>query len=413
MDWVACVGVDWGDKEHAYEIQPREGPRTKGRLKSSAEDVHEWVRGLREQFPIGVIVVALEQGRASLVYALMSHADIAVAPLNPRASKAYRESQRLSGASSDPLDAGLICDFAVKHIDTMRMWKPDDQLTRKLRLLVETRRTLVEKRTALTHQLSAALKEYFPQPLQWFDGESSPLLRAFLTRWPTMEMSRTATADELADMMRECRRRKVAAAAKDLADKIRLATPLIDDAAIIDARSMYVQSLIALIEPLESEIKRYDTVIAELWTAHPDREIFDSLPGAGPVLAPRLAVAFGLDRSRYHDADEIQCYSGIAPVTEASGRAKWVHARWAFPTFLHQTFHEFAEASTRHSAWANAFYKYQRDQGADRHAAIRALAFRWIRILLRIWQAEDTYDEARYIETLRKKQSPIAARLAT
>ncbi len=412
MDWIACVGVDWGDQKHAYTIQSREEPRTKGVIDASPEAIHEWVRQLRERFPIGVIVVAIEQGRGSLVYALMGHADIAVVPINPRASKMYRESRRLSGASNDPVDADLICDFLIKHIEDLRVWKPTDELTRKLQLFVETRRTLVDKRTALTHQLSAMLKEYFPQSLQWFGGESSPLLHAFLDRWPTLESLQAASFEELVDVLRRCHKRKVASVAKELAETIRLARPLIRDAAIIQARSMYVQSLIALIEPLQTQIKRFDTAIAELWSAHPDREIFDSLPGAGPVLAPRLAVAFGLDRSRYHEADELQCYSGIAPVTESSGRTEWVHARWGFPTFLHQTFHEFAESSIPQSDWAKAVYNQQRELGADRHAAIRALAFRWIRILLRIWRTEVEYDEQIHIDNLRKRHSPIAARFA-
>jgi hypothetical protein len=54
-----------------------------------------------------------------------------------------------------------------------------------------------------------------------------------------------------------------------------------------------------------------------------------SLPGAGAVLAPRLLAAFGSQRHRYASADEVQTYSGIAPVTERSGKRKWVHFRWA------------------------------------------------------------------------------------
>ena len=78
---------------------------------------------------------------------------------------------------------------------------------------------------------------------------------------------------------------------------------------------------------------------------HPDHELFASFPGAGKVMAPRLAVAFGEDRSRWQEAREIQSYSGIAPVVESSGRGVWVHARWRCPKFLKQTFHEFAQTS--------------------------------------------------------------------
>jgi len=175
---------------------------------------------------------------------------------------------------------------------------------------------------------------------------------------------------------------------------------------------MYAQSLVAILDPLESQIVEYDKVIAAAWANHPDRKLFESLPGAGKVMAPRLAVAFGRDRSRYASAEEVQCYSGIAPVVEQSGRQRWVHARWGYPQFLHQTFHEFAQASIPQSAWAKAVYQEHREHQAGHHEAIRALAFRWIRILFRLWKTGELYDEQRHVDTLRKKQSPIIGRLA-
>ena len=53
MEWVACVGIDWGDKQHACMIQTRQGTRQAMTLGSSPEDVHRWVRELRERFPEG------------------------------------------------------------------------------------------------------------------------------------------------------------------------------------------------------------------------------------------------------------------------------------------------------------------------------------------------------------------------
>jgi transposase len=412
MDWVACVGVDWGDKEHAYVIRARDGAKSTGVVGSTAEEVHEWARALRERFPTGTVIVALEQGRGSLLYALMMYEFLALVPINPRASKAYRESLRLSGASNDPADASLICEFALKHLAELRVWQADDALTRKMRMLAETRRTLVDQRTGFTHALAATLKQYFPQALQWFGGEKSALLRAFLAQWPTLEQLGQASLDQITIVMRAQRRRKVSAAAQELIEKIRSAVPLTRDWAIVEGSALYAQSLIEILAPLELQIAKYDQAIADLWAVHPDRAIFDSLPGGGPVLAPRLAIAFGVDRSRYQSAHDVQCYSGIAPVVEESGQQRWVHARWGYPKFLHQTFHEFAQASIPHSAWAKAFYREQRDRGAGHHQAIRSLAFRWMRIVFRLWKSGELYDEQRYIAVLTRKGSPIAGRLA-
>lgn len=412
MEWVACVGVDWGEREHAFAAQALAGERIHGKFESAPDEVHEWARRIREIYPTGTIAVIVEQSRGSLIYALMAYAYVAIVPVNPRASKAYRESRRLSGASSDPLDADLLCDFGIKHQTELRVWQPDDIVTRKLRLMAEARRTLVDQRTALTHALAATLRQYFPQALQWFGGEKSSLLRALLTRWTTLHALATASTDELRQVYRSCHRRKIDAAIEALGERLRTAVPLTQDPAVIESSSMYVSALIALIDPLERHIVKYDQEIKAVWANHPDLPIFESLPGAGAVMAPRLAVAFGTDRSRYQSADEIQCYSGIAPVQEQSGQRRWVHARWGFPSFLHQTFHEFAQASIPHSAWAKAVYHEHRERGAGHHEAIRALAFKWMRILFRLWQDHTVYDEAIHLERLKAKRSPIVQRLA-
>lgn len=89
-------------------------------------------------------------------------------------------------------------------------------------------------------------------------------------------------------------------------------------------------------------IEQYDLEIEQIAVQHDDYSLFNSLPGAGPSLTPGLMVAFGEQRERYTLAAELQKYSGIAPVTEHSGKKHWIHWRWQCPTFLRQTFVEWA-----------------------------------------------------------------------
>jgi hypothetical protein len=65
--------------------------------------------------------------------------------------------------------------------------------------------------------------------------------------------------------------------------------------------------------------------------------------------------------------------------------------------------------SMRYSIWAAAFYRQQREKGKGHHAAIRALAFKWLRILYRCWQDRKPYDEATYLIALRERNSPLLA----
>jgi hypothetical protein len=151
-------------------------------------------------------------------------------------------------------------------------------------------------------------------------------------------------------------------------------------------------------------ILSYDQQIETLARQHPDFAIIDSLPGAGPALVPRLIAALGTQRDRYQSASDLQAYSGIAPVLASSGKQHWVHWRWACPKFVRQTFHEWAAHSIGASAWAKAYYEQQRANGKPRNTVVRALAFKWIRILFRCWKDRKPYREDLYREALARHQ---------
>jgi transposase len=411
MEWVAFVGVDWADQKHAYAVRGADGSEPQGEFSSRPEEVHSWVARLRERYPTGTIMIALEQSRGPLLYALSGYDFIQLVPVNPRALKAFRTSLRLSGAKDDPTDAVLIRDFAATHLSEMRVWSPDDAITRKLRLLVESRRLFVDQRTAFTQALKDALKQYYPQIIEWFKTVDSPVALAFVKHWPTLESARTARTDVLRRVIKSNSRR-TSEAIDELITRIRGAIALTSDQVIIQATALRVASLCALVKETDAQVRTFDQAVAQLWAQHADRELFASFPGAGAVMAPRLAAAFGSERARFTDAVQMQNYAGISPVTEQSGKHSWVHSRFQCPKFLRQTFHEFAEVSIPHSDWAHAFYRMQRERGAGHHQAIRSLAFRWIRILYRAWSTNIPYDESRYVDTLRRKNSPLATRLA-
>jgi len=184
--------------------------------------------------------------------------------------------------------------------------------------------------------------------------------------------------------------------------------PAIRDGAVIEAKSTVVRVMVQVMVSLLEGIANLDQKIEEA-AAHPDFFIFDSLPGAGAVMAPRLLAAFGSQQERYGSAGEVQTYTGIAPVMEKSGKKKWVHFRWACPKFLRQSFHEWAGHSIAQSVWARSYYQQLRNRGKGHHAAVRALAFKWIRIVFRCWKDGVAYDESRYLHSLAGRGSPLAA----
>ncbi len=195
-------------------------------------------------------------------------------------------------------------------------------------------------------------------------------------------------------------------------EQIEQGVVLTEDAGIVEPLQLLVAALIAQLQVLLPSIATFDAKIEELFESHPDAELFAALPGAGPQLAPRLLVAFGEDRERFGSAQDLLRYSGIAPVQESSGQKSWVHWRWSCPKFLRQTFVEWALQTRKHSFWAEAFYQMQRQKGKTHQGAIRALAFKWIRIVFRCWQDREPYDEVKYLMALRRKGSPLVQNLA-
>jgi hypothetical protein len=145
---------------------------------------------------------------------------------------------------------------------------------------------------------------------------------------------------------------------------------------------------------------------AELAKELPDFKLFAALPGAGAALAPRLRTAFGENRDRFPDAASVQNRTGIAPVVERSGNKSWTRWRFIASGFLRQTFVEWAGETVPHSFGAQAFYESRRAKGVSHQAILRALAFKWIRILWRCWHDRQPYDEARYLMALQKRHSP-------
>jgi transposase len=408
--FAACIGIDWGDKKHAWALQVAGSSQVeKGELEHTPEAIQEWVAQLRQRFPAGWLAIALEQSRGPLVFALSKYERLVLFPIHSTSAAEYRKVFRPSGAKGDGPDAALHLDMLVRHRDKLRPLNPDTPETRALQLLTADRRQLVDERTRFCNRLRDNLKSYYPQFLQWFEDPYAPVALDFLQRWPTLEELQKAKPATLRKFFQEHRCTDEAKNETRL-EAIRSAVAATTDFAVITAGRAAACAAVGTLATLHESIREYDRQIAQIAKAHPDFAIFSSLPGAGEVLVPRLIAAFGTQRDRYAHASEIQQYSGIAPVTVDSGQQHWVHWRWSCPKFLLQTFHEWAGHSILHCDWAEAYYRAQRDdKNKSHHAAVRSLAYKWMRIVFRCWQDRVPYDDARYVATLQRRRQASPA----
>lgn len=412
-EFAALVAIDWADQKHAWALRiPGSSDRETGTIDHTPEVVDAWAAELRLRFGGRPIAVALEQSRGPLVFTLTKYEHLIIFPVHPTVLVNYRKSFRPSGAKDDPGDARLLLDILMLHRDKLRRLEPDTSETRTLQFMVEERRKLVHERTRYSNRITAHLKMYFPQVLGWFDEIGSTIAADFLERWPCLEQLQRARPATIERFLIDHNSRDHERIAQRL-QEIRKAIPATSGAAVLASCSTAIVAWAALLKQVLAAIAIYDEKIDALARAHPDYALMNSFPGAGPALTPRLIAAMGSRRERYQVAQEIQCYSGIAPVVASSGQQHWVHWRWACPKFLRQTFHEWALHSIAYSQRAREYYEQQRAKGKRRNTVIRSSAFKWIRILFRCWKDRQPYDEAAYQRALdarrTKKPTPTPA----
>ena len=410
--FAAFVGLDWADAKHDICLQAAGTERREFLvLAHRPEAIDAWVQTLRTRFHGQPVAVCLERNKGPIVSALRAYDFLVLFPVNPFTLAQYREAFTPSHAKDDPTDAELQVELLLKHRDKLTPLSPQSPTLRALAQLVEHRRRLVGDTVRLTHRLTSALKNSFPHVLQWFQEKDTGIFCDFLSHWPTLKAAQLTRRTTLERFFRAHHVRSADVITTRI-EAIKSAVALTTDEGVITPNALLVQALVAHLRVTLQAIADFDKAIAQRAQAHPDFPLFDALPGAGAVFAPRLLVAFGEQRERDASAEELQKYAGIAPVTARSGKKSWVHWRLQCPTFLRQTFVEWAAESIRHSFWAQVYYQQQRDKGKAHQAAVRALAFKWIRILSRCWQARTPYDESVYLQALKRRSAPLLHHVA-
>ena len=406
------IGLDRSDqKADLCLIDTHTGQRRSVVIDTAPEALWEWLLALRQQHPDARVGLCLEQPAVHLISFLEAYAWITLHPINPITLQKYREAFVTSRAKDDTQDAEYLADLLLTHHAKLPVWTPEDSATRAVQQLVLHRRAVVDERTALSNRLIALLKQYYPQALR-LCGEDlwRPLATAFLLKWPSLQMVQKAKPTTLKAFyyLHGSRSDKLLVERLALVER---AVPVTDERAVIESFVQRVQLLCRQLQLVQKTLHQFDQQIAAAYAAHPDREIFASLPGAGPVFQPRLLASLGSQRERFDSAASLQCYTGVAPVTKRSGGSSHIHRRYLCPKFHRQSFHEFAGESILWSRWAAAFYLQQRIKGCAHHTAVRALAFKWQRVIWRCWQDRKPYDDARYEAVLRKRNSPVVALL--
>jgi transposase len=336
-EFAAWVGIDWADQKHDLALLAAGSAKEEHcQIEQTPEAIDAWATELRRRFGGKPVAVCLEQSKGSLIYALMKYEFLVLYPINPKQLARFREALAPSGSKDDPTDASWALRLLISHRDQLRAWRPDDSATRLIRLLVEDRRSLVEQRTRLCNQLQDRLKQVFPLALEVLGSLTTDVAAEFLLRYSSFQELRQAPPAEVAALYR--RHGLGQAKIEERLQRIASATPLTTDVPLVESARLLIRSLATQLSALAEPLREYDRQLAAQMRKHPDATIFESFPGAGDALAPRLLAAFGADRERLQNAAQMQDLSGISPVTRRSGRMKSVLRRWACNKFLRQPF---------------------------------------------------------------------------
>ena len=162
---------------------------------------------------------------------------------------------------------------------------------------------------------------------------------------------------------------------------------------ISNAKSLLAVTLAIQLRVLQKQLDQYRAMIAKLFAQHPDHDLFGSLPGVGEKLGPRLLAELGDDRGRFDSAEALQCYAGTAPISYQSGQIHRTRFRRACQKTLRFSVHLWANLSRAACPWAEAYYRKKRKEGKSHACALRCLGQRWLKILWKMWQSRQSYDE--------------------
>ena len=390
MQKTYFAALDWARAHHDVVIIDRSGQIKEAiRFEHTAEgwqNLHDLVA----RYP--KLPVAVETSHGTVVEQLFA-AGATVYPVNPKTAVRYRERHAPADVKDDQRDAWSLADALRLDGHTWRPLVPQDAIIAELQLLCRDEVALIEQRTALVNQLRQALHEYYPAALEAFDDWVSPATWAFVVAFPTPALLQQAGRRRWEKFLHTHKLWRPKTSEHRL-EVFARATALSGTAPTAAAKSLLAVSLARVLQTLEQQLADYRVRIAAVFARHPDHELFGSLPGTGPKLAPRLLGEIGDDRTRFPDAVALQCIAGTAPVTKQSGQICYQKMRHACNDTLRATVHLWADISRKRCAWAEAYYQAHRQTGQSHACAVRCLGQRWLKILWKMWQARAPYDEA-------------------
>lgn len=388
------VGDDWAEDHHDVHLMDADGTTLASRR------LPEGLAGIRGFHDLvaahvdepGQVVIGTETDRGLWVEALAA-ADYQVFAVNPLAVARYRDRHQVSGAKSDAGDAKLLADLVRTDRHNHRPISGDTPQVEAIKVLGRAHQNLIWSRNRNTNALRSALREYYPAALEAFESLADRDALAVLGRAPTPADAAGLSVAKIRSALKAAgRRRNLDTRALEIQTALRtdqLAAP----PAVAAAFGATTRAAVGIIAELNHQIADLEAELATHFEAHPEADIYRSLPGLGVILGARVLGEFGDDPNRYTTAKSRKNYAGTSPLTIASGRKRAVLARHVRNRRLYDAIDQWAFCALTNSPGARAFYDQHRAAGDLHHQALRALGNRLVGILHGCLRHHTHYDE--------------------
>jgi transposase IS116/IS110/IS902 family protein len=285
----------------------------------------------------------------------------------------------------------------------------DSQIAEHIKVVARAHQRMIWSRVRQVNSLRSMLREYYPAALAAFGADlAGREALAVLAAAPSPDRGRRLSQARVESLLRKAgRQRNVAATAAKI--RATLATEqLTARPGVVPAYAASASALIVVLSAMAEQTEVLARQVEQGFGQHPDAEIYLSQPGLGIILGARVLAEFGDDPDRYADAKSRKNYSGMSPITKASGTKRVVLARFARNRRLGDALFLQAFAALNNSPGARAFYDRQRARGATHYQALRALANRLVGILHGCLRSHTPYDEHLAWHSEPNKLSPAA-----
>lgn len=277
-DFAALIGIDWADQKHDIcEITPHSSNPKFLVISSSTKAIHQWARQLQTRLPNQKVAIACELKKGPLVYVLEQYDHIVLFPVNPTTVSQIRKAFANSGAKDDPSDAFIIAQLLERNMDKFKPLESDSPSVRAIARLVEGRRKLVQERVKLSNKITSYLKEYYPQPIDWFKEKDTTIFCDFIAKWPSLQSFQRAREATLMKFFNSHNARYTTVNQQRIA-QIKSEQALTNDKGIIEPNQLMVSLFIPQLRLLIESIDTIDKEIKQRYKEQKDHVIFDSFP---------------------------------------------------------------------------------------------------------------------------------------